>query len=169
MRLATKIESNIIESIVDGEGYRIVMFTQGCIHKCKGCHNPSTWDINSGFEYSVLEIANHILDIYKKGKGFFSGITISGGEPLIQKKELIELLSILKDEEPNLNIWVYTGFESIDVEKKFKDVSQYVDVFVTGKYIEELNVSKFVDQNESNKYKFRGSINQEILQMKKNA
>lgn len=167
MRLATEISKNITESIVDGDGYRIVMFTQGCIHKCKGCHNPTTWDINAGFEYSVLEIANHILNIYKKGKGFFSGITISGGEPLIQKKELLELLSILKNEEPNLNIWIYTGFESVDVQTKFTDISQYVDVFVTGKYIEELNTSKFKEFSKSDKYRFRGSINQELLQIKK--
>ena len=46
MRIATELKQNLIESIVDGEGFRLVIFTQGCKHYCKGCHNKSTWDIN---------------------------------------------------------------------------------------------------------------------------
>lgn len=165
MKLATEINSNITESIVNGEGYRIVMFVQGCNHRCKGCHNPTTWDINGGIEYSISEISNHILNIYKKGKGFFSGITISGGEPLLQDKELLSLLKLLKNEEPDLNIWIYTGFELGDIKSRFANISKYVDVFVTGKYVEELNISKFADTPGLNEYKFIGSINQKILRM----
>lgn len=167
MRLANKLNECIRESIVDGEGYRIVLFTQGCMHKCKGCHNSSTWDVNGGVDYSVTEIANYLLGIYQNGKGFFSGITISGGEPLLQKEELLQLMSILKKHEPNLNIWVYTGFEFLDVKHKFNDLIKYVDVFVTGKYVEKLNVNKFINKLDMNKYKFRGSINQKLIRLAK--
>lgn len=167
MRLATEIKSNIRESIVDGEGYRIVMFTQGCPHHCRGCHNSTTWKIDGGIEYSVHEISEHILNMYEKGKGFFRGVTISGGDPLIQKEELIELLSILKKNEPDLNIWIYTGFDTEEVEKDFSELFEYVDVFVTGKYVEELKSSKFIDELEPKDYLFRGSINQELYEPKK--
>lgn len=154
MRLATEIKSNIRESIVDGEGFRIVMFTQGCTHHCKGCHNPTTWKMDGGIEYSVLEISEHILNMYKKGKGFYSGLTISGGDPLFQIEELKELLILLKKAEPELNIWIYTGFETAEVKNNFKDILEYVDVFVTGKFIEEL---------KNYECEFRGSTNQELF------
>lgn len=158
MRLATEITSNIRESIVDGEGFRIVMFTQGCKHYCKGCQNPTTWNMNGGIEYSIEEISEYILNMYKKGKGFYSGITISGGEPLLQKDELEKLLNILKNTEPDMNIWVYTGFEKVDVIEQFESLFKYVDVFVTGKFVEEL---------KSYECKFRGSTNQELFYINK--
>ena len=154
MRLATELKQNLIESIVDGEGFRLTMFTQGCIHCCKGCHNPSTWNTKAGIEYSVESISGYILEKYRKFKSFYSGLTISGGDPLLQKDELERLLKILKTEEPNLNIWVYTGYETEDVLNDFRELIPYVDVFVTGKFIEEK-----LDYD----CKFRGSSNQEIV------
>lgn len=154
MKLATILEDNVIESIVDGTGFRLVMFTQGCSHRCKGCHNSTTWDFNAGFEYSTYEIAQNLLLKYKKAKQFYSGITISGGDPLCQHKELLDLLKILKKEEPEMNIWIYTGFETEEVLEDYSDIVEYVDVFVTGKFIlEERDLS----------CKFKGSRNQEIV------
>lgn len=160
MRLATEIQSNIRESIVDGEGFRIVMFTQGCTHHCKGCHNPTTWKMDGGIDYPVSQIHSYILNMYKKGKGFYSGITISGGDPLFQKEELLQLLILLKNSEPDMNIWIYTGFETEEVKENFKDLLKYVDVFVTGKFKEEL---------KSYECEFRGSTNQELFCPKKDA
>ena len=71
-------------------------------------HNPSTWNTKAGIEYSVESISGYILEKYRKFKSFYSGLTLSGGDPLLQKDELERLLKILKTEEPNLNIWVYT-------------------------------------------------------------
>lgn len=156
MRLATEIHKNLIESIVDGEGFRLTIFTQGCKHYCKGCHNKTTWDVNGGIEYSVEDIAKHILNKYQKHRKRYAGLTISGGDPLLQKDELEKLLKLLKKEEPDMNIWVYTGYETEEVLNDFKEIVPYVNVFVTGKFIEE---------KLDYECKFRGSSNQELLRI----
>lgn len=157
MRLATELNKNLIESIVDGEGFRLTIFTQGCKHHCKGCHNKTTWNPNGGLEYSVEDISNHILSKYQKHRKRYAGLTISGGDPLLQYDELKKLLEILKSEEPDMNIWIYTGYETNEVLTDFKSLIPYVDVFVTGKFVEEL-----LDYE----CKFRGSSNQELLRTK---
>lgn len=156
MRLATELHKNLIESIVDGEGFRLVIFTQGCKHYCKGCHNKTTWNTNGGIEYSVEEISRHILNKYQKHKNRYAGLTISGGDPLLQKDELEKLLKLLRKEEPDMNIWIYTGYETEEVLNNFKEIVLYTDVFVTG---------KFVLEKLDYECKFRGSSNQEILRI----
>ena len=83
-----KLSGEIKESIVDGPGIRYVIFTQGCHHNCKGCHNPETHDINSGYfkEISV------IIEDFKKYP-YMSGLTLSGGEPFLQKSAILSLIS----------------------------------------------------------------------------
>ena len=74
---------------VDGPGIRLVVFMQGCPARCAYCHNPDTWSIHGGSEMSCDEI----LALYEKNKAFYSkgGITVSGGEPLLQIDFLLEL------------------------------------------------------------------------------
>ena len=110
-----------------------------------------------GINYTVEEIASHILSKYQKHRHRYAGLTISGGDPLLQRNELKDLLHILKTSEPNMDIWIYTGYETEEVLTDFKDLIQYVDTFVTGKFIEEK-----LDYN----CKFRGSSNQELLRTK---
>ena len=76
IRLATYLEP---DSIVDGEGIRTVVWTQGCSHNCEGCHNPSTHDFKGGFEVDIDEIINDLNKIE-----FQRGITFSGGDPMFQ-------------------------------------------------------------------------------------
>ena len=80
-------------SLCDGYGYRTVLFLQGCNLRCKGCQNPSTWDITKGAQVEIKELAAELRErcINKK-------LTISGGEPLLQTEALILLLEELKDE-----------------------------------------------------------------------
>lgn len=80
---------------VDGPGIRFVVFVQGCPMRCRYCHNPDTWDAGGGQEFSAEEVAREAL----KYKSYFTGgggVTVSGGEPLLQIDFLIELFSILK-------------------------------------------------------------------------
>ena len=83
---------------VDGPGIRYVLFLQGCNLKCKYCHNRDTWDINSGNYKSLDAIFNKILNyknyIYPNG-----GVTVTGGEPLLQSKFVFELFKKLKKEK----------------------------------------------------------------------
>ena len=85
---------------VDGPGVRFVVFLQGCHLRCKCCHNPDTWEMNSGKEMSPVEIFEKVKR-YKEYFGTDGGITISGGEPLLQAKEAYELFKLCKDDGIN--------------------------------------------------------------------
>lgn len=80
---------------VDGPGIRYVVFMQGCPMRCIYCHNPDTWEIGKGREVEAEEL----LAEYEKNKMFYrnGGITVTGGEPLLQVDFLIELFSLAKD------------------------------------------------------------------------
>ncbi len=82
---------------VDGPGIRFVIFMQGCHLKCKYCQNRDTWDVNSGEEYEAKELVDKILR-YKNYITPSGGVTVSGGEPLLQADFLIELFTMLKKE-----------------------------------------------------------------------
>lgn len=86
---------NSIQSLgtVDGPGVRFVVFMQGCNLRCGCCHNPDTWDISGGTEYSPAEIADK-AERYKNYFGKDGGITVSGGEPLLQAEFVAELFRL---------------------------------------------------------------------------
>ena len=79
---------------VDGPGVRYVVFFQGCPMRCKYCHNPDTWPVNAGEEME----ASYIIEQYKRNEGFYKGggITITGGEPLLQIDFVLELFTLAK-------------------------------------------------------------------------
>ncbi len=106
-------------SLVDGPGIRTVVFMQGCEIKCKGCHNYKTWNIEDGTLYKVSDLVNEL-----KGKTINKKITISGGEPLLQKKALVLLLKKLS--ELNYNIVLYTGYEKKDVPQEILEKINYL-------------------------------------------
>lgn len=145
-----RIAGIVRDSVVDGEGIRDVIFLQGCCHKCKGCHNPQTWDLNGGehrYSYDVLvELINSTNDI-----------TISGGEPLLQFESLLNFLELVKL-CTDKRVWMYTGCTVDPTKDTWVILSKYVDVVIDGKYVEELR-----DTN----LRFRGSSNQRIIDLPK--
>ncbi|MDE6868285.1 MAG: pyruvate formate lyase-activating protein [Clostridia bacterium] len=92
-----KIHSFESFGTVDGPGIRFVVFMQGCPMRCKYCHNPDTWDFSGGTEYSAEEVAEKVLK-YKHYIQKGGGVTVSGGEPLLQAEFVSELFLILKRE-----------------------------------------------------------------------
>lgn len=141
------------ETIVDGVGLRYSIYFSGCSHACPGCHNEYSWNPNNGTEltYEILnEIANEINQ-----NELLDGITISGGDPLFNPKDMLKVLKFLK-EKTKKNIWMYTGYtlEEIKKDDLRKECLKYVDVLVDGRFIKEL-----YDPN----IKFRGSSNQRII------
>lgn len=80
---------------VDGPGVRFVVFVQGCPMRCAYCHNPDTWEMNAG---TIMEAAD-IIEQYERNEGFYKdgGITVTGGEPLMQVDFLLELFSLAKE------------------------------------------------------------------------
>lgn len=97
LRYYAKIHSIESFGTVDGPGIRFVLFLQGCHLRCKYCHNRDTWDINSGEYKSLDDIFEKIMK-YKNYICPSGGVTITGGEPLLQVKFLIELFKKLKHE-----------------------------------------------------------------------
>ena len=85
---------------VDGPGIRFVAFMQGCPLRCKYCHNPDTWLRTSGTEYSAAEVAERAVK-YRNYFGEKGGVTVSGGEPLLQIEFVTELFTILKQKGVN--------------------------------------------------------------------
>lgn len=118
-------------SVVDGPGIRTVLFMQGCDLHCDGCQNKTTWDINGGIE---IEIDDLVSELNKKN--FNKKITISGGEPLVQKAELIKLINKLFDN--GYDIALYTGHKKEDVPKEIIDKIKYLK---TGNFIKDLKTT----------------------------
>lgn len=150
--IASNKENATIESLTDGPGVRLVVFTCGCPHHCKGCHNPKSWDIKNGVKISTRELADYLLERYSEG---YSGITFSGGDPLFQSEALNELITLIREKVPNINVWCYTGYEYENVPDP--KILPLIDVLVDGPFEED---KKFPQK------KFRGSYNQRILHLK---
>lgn len=153
MRIAGFVE----ESIVDGPGFRIVIFFQGCAHHCYGCHNPETWDFEGGKEAS-FDLIKKIID----DNPYADGITLSGGDPLYQIDASTEIAEYAKSK--GLDVILYTGFlfeevlEMTKVNQRLKDLLNNVDTLIDGPFIlEQRHLS----------LKFRGSSNQRIIDVKK--
>lgn len=154
--LAKNIQESIIESVTDGEGIRLVIYTCGCPRTCKNCQNKFTQDINNGIVYSISEVFEYIDTLIQKRKDFYDGITLSGGDPIYQEESVEELLILFKNKYPNLDIWLYTGY--LYEEVKDKDIMKYIDVLVDGPFVEELKGN----------YRFKGSSNQKIINLSNN-
>lgn len=141
------------ESIVDGPGWRYVIFTQGCPHRCKGCHNPETHDESGGLLIDTDEIIRHLGE-----NPLVKGITFSGGEPMLQPKPLLEIA--IEAKKKGLNIWCYTGYTLEElIEKDDPDQMELlniVDVLVDGRYVDSLRTMDI---------SYRGSLNQRIIYM----
>ena len=90
---------------VDGPGTRYVIFVQGCPMRCAYCHNPDTWEMNAG---ELME-PSYLIEQYKRNEGFYKngGITVTGGEPLMQVDFLIELFTLAK--EKNIHTCIDTS------------------------------------------------------------
>lgn len=128
--------------LVDGPGIRTVVFLQGCNLRCQYCHNPDTWDLDGGKEMSAQEIANKV----KRFKPYFKdtgGVTFSGGEPLLQKDFLLEMLKLCKAE--NIHTCVDTaGYAKGD----FSDILKYIDLILFDIKHEDIDMYKNVTRRE---------------------
>ncbi len=127
-----KIHSVFSGGTVDGPGIRFVVFTQGCPLRCKFCHNPDTWKIGAGEERSVDDLIKEIVR-YKNYFGLNGGLTISGGEPLVQLDFITELSKAAV--KNGVNVAVDTSgylFDETSPEKikKFDELNKYVDLYL---------------------------------------
>lgn len=150
-----RIAGIVNDSIVDGPGLRFTIFTQGCPHHCPGCHNPETHDPNGGKEGDT----ENIIAKMKKNP-LLSGITLSGGEPLMQSAACLELA--MAAHQMGLNVWAYTGYtwEKLMQENDPDRLAllKEVDVLVDG---------PFLENQRSLELDYCGSRNQRLIDVKK--
>ena len=137
---------------VDGPGIRFVLFLQGCHLQCKYCHNRDTWDINGG-EYRTLD---DILEKIRRYKNYMilsgGGVTVTGGEPLLQVKFLIELFKKLKAEG------IHTCIDTsgiVAITDDIKEVLKYTDlVLLDIKHIDDEKCKKLVGVSNKRELEF---------------
>jgi anaerobic ribonucleoside-triphosphate reductase activating protein len=147
-----KVMNIIHDSIVDGAGFRSVVFFAGCPHHCTGCHNPQSWNIKNGTDMTKDEIFAELM------QNELTQITFSGGEPFLQCKEIIPLAQALK--QAGKNIWSYTGytFEKLITHPNHRKLLRNIDVLVDGPFsLENRDISLL----------YKGSRNQRIIDVKK--
>lgn len=139
-------------SSVDGPGVRFTVFFQGCPHHCRGCHNPETWDPVGGEEISAEDLGGEI-----RQTRYLDGITLSGGDPLLQPEAVIAAADEAHDR--GLSVWCYTGwtFEEIldgKAGNAARETLDHIDVLVDGPFQQELLSRECI---------YRGSSNQRLV------
>lgn len=142
-------------SISNGIGFRTVLWVSGCSHRCDGCHNPETWDGNSGqiFDEAAKQELFDNLD-----HEYISGATFSGGDPLYwSNRTPIEFLAKeIKEKYPDKTIWLYTGYDWYDIKDMY--LLKFIDVVVDGIYLK---------YHKDKALPFRGSRNQRLIDVQK--
>lgn len=138
------------DSIVDGPGLRLTVFTQGCPHHCPGCHNPQSHDYNGGTLVDTRSILQDVRD-----NVLLDGITLSGGEPFVQPEACIVLAK--GAHEIGLNVWCYSGYT---FEQLLKGTSAQMELL---KSIDVLVDGPFILNERTLEARFKGSANQRIL------
>lgn len=141
------------DTIVDGVGFRNSVYLSKCNFMCKECHNKESWDIRSGTPYTI----NELINILSQSD---NDITISGGEALLQSKQLVKLVKALKEKDKN--IWLYSGntFESIIGNESYLKVLNYIDVLVDGRF-------NYDNRQKNPNVQFRGDDSQRIIDVQK--
>ena len=145
------------DSIVDGPGFRFVVFAQGCNQHCEGCHNPATWDMDGGIDKPVEALVAEM-----KSNPLTDGLTLSGGEPFLQAAECAELSAAAR--QSGLNVWAYSGFTFEELLERAQGgdadtmaLLEMSDVLVDG---------PFLLAERTLSLKWRGSRNQRIINVK---
>ena len=139
------------ESIVDGPGLRYVLFTQGCPHHCKGCHNPQTHSFEGGFPFTAEAALAQIRE-----NPLLAGVTFSGGEPFAQAEALCAVAEGVR--ALGKNVVAYTGYTYEQLLARTdiwtRRLLEMIDLLIDGPYVEELRDLEL---------QFRGSSNQRLL------
>lgn len=119
-----------------GPGCRYVVWAQGCLRHCPGCLTSESRPLDGGFEIAVDDLAADIIL-----NSSIDGITISGGEPMLQAEALASLLQQVHKSRPELTVIVYTGatYEELMEDVTAMTLLTYVDILIDGEYIESKN------------------------------
>ena len=148
-----RIAGVVGDSIVDGPGLRLTVFTQGCPHRCPGCHNPQAHDFAGGYDAEVEEL----FEQYRENP-LLRGVTLSGGEPFCQPEPLAELARLVHG--AGGDVFCYTGYTYEQLlgldDPAVAALLREVDVLIDGPYLEAQRDLTLL---------FRGSANQRLLDL----
>ena len=154
MRIAGLMKNDMI----DGEGFCVSLWMQGCPHHCKGCQNPETWSFDGGTEVEFIPLLKEIDDALN-ANGVKRNFSILGGEPLCDENILNtnKFGMYVKENYPDRKIFLWTGYtidEIIEKGEPYNYCFKWADVIIDGKYEEE---------KRDITLKLRGSKNQRII------
>ncbi|MCD8363114.1 MAG: anaerobic ribonucleoside-triphosphate reductase activating protein [Lachnospiraceae bacterium] len=142
------------DDMLNGDGLRVVLWLAGCIHHCKNCQNPVTWDPEGGLPFDEAAKEELLAELEKE---YVSGVTFSGGDPLYEpnREELTALIHEIREKYPHKTIWLYTGYlweEVMDLP-----LIADLDILVDGRFVEEL---------KDNNLPWKGSSNQRVIDVR---
>ncbi|MDW6004518.1 anaerobic ribonucleoside-triphosphate reductase-activating protein [Vibrio mangrovi] len=125
--------------VVNGPGTRCTLFVSGCEHHCKGCYNQSTWSLRSGFPYTE-ELEEHIIRDLNDTRIYRRGLSLSGGDPLHPENVpvILRLAKRVKRECQGKDIWLWTGYRLDELNEAQREVLDWIDVLVDGKFEQSL-------------------------------
>ena len=151
--------------IANGPGIRVSLYVSGCTHHCRNCFNPETWDFASGQPFDEAA-EREILEALKPS--YIRGLSLLGGEPFEPENRpaLIELVKKVRETFPEKSVWCYTGYDyekdiltgRVGSPESSDELLSLIDVLVDGEFVEE---QKVID------LRFRGSLNQRIIDVRK--
>jgi anaerobic ribonucleoside-triphosphate reductase activating protein len=157
-----KYSGIIFNDISAAPGLCVTLFTQGCPHRCPGCHNPETWDFNGGKEFTEETMEEIIKGL--KAQGIKRNYCVMGGEPLCDENAYFTFTTIwrVKYDLPDTLVYVWTGYTFDELLKSdniyVKEILKYADFIIDGPYIEsERDIT----------LDMRGSRNQKIIDLRK--
>lgn len=142
----------VVDTTVDGPGWRSSVYCAGCRHACPGCHNPETWSFEAGESVSVGEVLAQLAQTE-------GNITFSGGDPMYQAPAFTELARRIRV-ELHRTIWCYTGFlfEQVLADPVMSQMLPYLEVLVDG---------PFIEARKNMNLMFRGSENQRLVDVQR--
>ena len=150
----------ILNDIAAAPGLCVTFFTQGCPHRCKGCHNPETWDFNGGKEFTSDTLNQIITGL--TAQGIQRDLCIMGGEPLCDENAFLTYLVIkeVKSKVPEAKVYIWTGYTYEELlhrqHPQVRGALELADVLIDGPYIEaERDIT----------LEMRGSRNQRIIDL----
>ena len=141
------------DNIVNGDGLRAVVWTQGCPNHCPGCQNPETWDFDGGFLVKTCEICERLSQF--EGQ---AGLTFCGGEPFVQPRACREIAEYVR-KELGWNVWSFSGFTYEQIKEAGGEAWEFL------KSLDALIDGPFILKQKDLTLRFRGSKNQRLLHL----
>lgn len=142
------------DTIVNGDGLRAIVWTQGCPNHCEGCQNPETWDYEAGKLVKVEDICKELAKLPGQ-----TGLTFCGGEPFIQPKACKQIADFVR-KELGWDVWSFSGFTYEVIKEYGGEPWEFL------KSLDALIDGPFILKQRDLSLRFRGSKNQRLLKLK---